>query len=82
MRKTFGQCVKEARLAKEYTISDVAKITGLARSTISRIENDHVYPLISTAAILMYHLLIPTDLNTYAIDADWRPYDYNIWTCD
>ena len=40
----LGKRVKEIRLAKGWTLEEVGKRTGIARSTLSKIENDQVSP--------------------------------------
>lgn len=40
----LGKRVKEIRLTKGWTLEEVSKRTGIARSTLSKIENDHVSP--------------------------------------
>lgn len=40
----LGDRVKEFRLANQWTLEDVSQRTGLARSTLSKIENDQISP--------------------------------------
>lgn len=40
----LGERLKEIRLSNRWTLEDVSKRTGLARSTLSKIENDHISP--------------------------------------
>ncbi|GEN24554.1 transcriptional regulator [Halomonas cupida] len=40
----LGDRVKEIRLANQWTLEDVSQRTGLARSTLSKIENDQISP--------------------------------------
>ncbi|WP_438464274.1 helix-turn-helix domain-containing protein [Marinomonas sp. PE14-40] len=40
----LGKRVKEIRLSKGWTLEEVSKRTGIARSTLSKIENDQVSP--------------------------------------
>ena len=40
----LGERLKEIRLANEWTLGDVSERTGLARSTLSKIENDQISP--------------------------------------
>ncbi|GAB3482524.1 helix-turn-helix domain-containing protein [Marinomonas epiphytica] len=40
----LGKRVKEIRLAKGWTLEEVSKRTSIARSTLSKIENDQVSP--------------------------------------
>ena len=40
----LGKRVKEIRLTKGWTLEEVSKRTGIARSTLSKIENDQVSP--------------------------------------
>ncbi|TFH86095.1 XRE family transcriptional regulator [Billgrantia azerbaijanica] len=40
----LGERLKELRLANQWTLEDVSQRTGLARSTLSKIENDQISP--------------------------------------
>ncbi|APE32208.1 transcriptional regulator [Halomonas aestuarii] len=40
----LGERLKEIRLANQWTLEDVSQRTGLARSTLSKIENDQISP--------------------------------------
>jgi transcriptional regulator with XRE-family HTH domain len=40
----LGERLKEIRLANQWTLEDVSQMTGLARSTLSKIENDQISP--------------------------------------
>ncbi len=40
----LGERLKEIRLANQWTLGDVSERTGLARSTLSKIENDQISP--------------------------------------
>ncbi|QJQ96622.1 MULTISPECIES: helix-turn-helix domain-containing protein [Halomonadaceae] len=40
----LGERLKEIRLANHWTLEDVSQRTGLARSTLSKIENDQISP--------------------------------------
>jgi len=40
----LGERLKELRLAHQWTLEDVSQRTGLARSTLSKIENDQISP--------------------------------------
>ncbi|MEQ6917446.1 helix-turn-helix domain-containing protein [Halomonas aquatica] len=40
----LGERLKEIRLANQWTLEDVSQRTGLARSTLSKIENDQTSP--------------------------------------
>ena len=40
----LGERLKEIRLANQWTLEDVSQKTGLARSTLSKIENDQISP--------------------------------------
>lgn len=40
----LGERLKEIRLAQQWTLEDVSQRTGLARSTLSKIENDQISP--------------------------------------
>ena len=43
----LGGRLKQIRLANQWTLEDVSQRTGLARSTLSKIENDQVSPTFS-----------------------------------
>ena len=40
----LGERLKEIRLANQWTLEDVSQKTGLARATLSKIENDQISP--------------------------------------
>ncbi|WP_163557180.1 XRE family transcriptional regulator [Halomonas sp. NO4] len=40
----LGERLRELRLANQWTLEDVSRRTGLARSTLSKIENDQISP--------------------------------------
>ncbi len=40
----LGERLREIRLANQWTLEDVSQRTGLARSTLSKIENDQISP--------------------------------------
>lgn len=63
----LGERLKEIRLANRWTLGDVSTRTGLARSTLSKIENDQISPtftavqkLIVGLGIDLPQLLTPT----------------------
>ncbi|MFY0676889.1 MAG: XRE family transcriptional regulator [Neptuniibacter sp.] len=43
----LGKRVKEIRLSKNLTLEEASKLTGLARSTLSKIENEQISPTFS-----------------------------------
>lgn len=43
----LGERLKQIRLANQWTLEEVSQRTGLARSTLSKIENDQVSPTFS-----------------------------------
>ena len=45
---TIGQKIKEIREAKDWTLEQVANLTGLTRQRILAIENGTGYPLVPT----------------------------------
>ncbi len=45
---SFGATLKEYRLDKEWSLQQVADLTGFPTGTISRIENERVNPLETT----------------------------------
>ncbi|MCB8889825.1 helix-turn-helix domain-containing protein [Vreelandella malpeensis] len=49
----LGLRLKEIRLANQWTLEDVSQRTGLARSTLSKIENDQVSPTFSVVQKLI-----------------------------
>ncbi|MBA2777429.1 helix-turn-helix domain-containing protein [Billgrantia kenyensis] len=62
----LGERLKEIRLANQWTLEDVSQRTGLARSTLSKIENNQISPtftavqkLISGLGIDLPQLLTP-----------------------
>ncbi|WP_251978128.1 helix-turn-helix domain-containing protein [Salinicola avicenniae] len=63
----LGDRLKEIRLSNQWTLGDVSARTGLARSTLSKIENDQISPtftavqkLINGLGIDLPQLLTPT----------------------
>lgn len=67
----LGERLKEIRLANQWTLEDVSQRTGLARSTLSKIENDQISPtftavqkLIGGLGIDLPQLLSPPRLQT------------------
>ncbi|MCP1314050.1 MULTISPECIES: helix-turn-helix domain-containing protein [unclassified Halomonas] len=49
----LGLRLKEIRLTNQWTLEDVSQRTGLARSTLSKIENDQVSPTFSVVQKLI-----------------------------
>ncbi|GHC26633.1 helix-turn-helix domain-containing protein [Aidingimonas halophila] len=49
----LGERLKEIRLAQHWTLDDVSQRTGLARSTLSKIENDQISPTFSAVQKLI-----------------------------
>ncbi|SFH72250.1 helix-turn-helix domain-containing protein [Modicisalibacter xianhensis] len=67
----LGERLKQIRLANQWTLEDVSRRTGLARSTLSKIENDQISPtfaavqkLISGLGIDLPQLLSPPKLQS------------------
>lgn len=52
----LGKRVKEIRLTKGWTLEEVSKRTGIARSTLSKIENDQVSPSFAIVQKLIHGL--------------------------
>ncbi|MHB0775456.1 helix-turn-helix domain-containing protein [Halomonas sp. WWR20] len=52
----LGERLKEIRLANQWTLEDVSQRTGLARSTLSKIENDQISPTFSAVQKLIIGL--------------------------
>lgn len=51
MRKEIGNKLKEQRKEMELTQMDLAELSGLDKSTISRIENGSAYPSMKTLMV-------------------------------
>ncbi|RTR05016.1 helix-turn-helix domain-containing protein [Halomonas nitroreducens] len=49
----LGERLREIRLANQWTLGDVSERTGLARSTLSKIENDQISPTFSAVQKLI-----------------------------
>ncbi len=49
----LGQRVKELRLGQNLTLEEASKLTGLARSTLSKIENEQISPTFSVVSKLV-----------------------------
>lgn len=49
----LGERLKEIRLSNRWTLEDVSQRTGLARSTLSKIENDQISPTFSAVQKLI-----------------------------
>lgn len=43
-RKTFGQVLRETRLAREYTLRKFAEMAGVSPTYLSQVEQDNVDP--------------------------------------
>ncbi|MCS2610585.1 helix-turn-helix domain-containing protein [Halomonas dongshanensis] len=54
----LGERLKQIRLANQWTLEEVGQRTGLARSTLSKIENDQVSPTFSVVQKLITGLNI------------------------
>jgi transcriptional regulator with XRE-family HTH domain len=54
----LGDRLREIRLANQWTLADVSKRTGLARSTLSKIENDQISPTFTAVQKLINGLNI------------------------
>ncbi len=70
----LGERLKEIRLANQWTLEEVSQRTGLARSTLSKIENDQISPtftavqkLINGLAIDLPQLLSPPKPQTQTL---------------
>ncbi|SHE93834.1 transcriptional regulator, XRE family with cupin sensor [Modicisalibacter ilicicola DSM 19980] len=70
----LGERLKEIRLANRWTLEDVSQRTGLARSTLSKIENDQISPtftavqkLIGGLEIDLPQLLSPPKPQTHTL---------------
>lgn len=53
IRKQLAARLKAYRLEREWTLEHLSAITGMAASTLSRIENGHVTPSDLTAHRIM-----------------------------
>ncbi len=49
----LGKRVKEIRLSQNLTLEEASKLTGLARSTLSKIENEQISPTFSAVSKLV-----------------------------
>jgi len=49
----LGEKVKQIRLAQSLTLEEASKLTGLARSTLSKIENEQVSPTFAVVSKLV-----------------------------
>ncbi len=54
----LGERVRELRLNKQLTLEEVSQLTGLARSTLSKIENEQISPTFSVVNKLAKGLAI------------------------
>ncbi len=52
----LGQRVREIRLSQNLTLEEASKLTGLARSTLSKIENEQISPTFSAVTKLVHGL--------------------------
>ena len=52
----LGQRVREIRLSQNLTLEEASKLTGLARSTLSKIENEQISPTFSAVSKLVQGL--------------------------
>lgn len=49
----LGKRVREIRLSQQLTLEEASKLTGLARSTLSKIENEQISPTFSAVSKLV-----------------------------
>ena len=49
----LGERVKQLRLAQNLTLEEASKLAGLARSTLSKIENEQVSPTFAVVSKLV-----------------------------
>ena len=49
----LGQRVREIRLSQNLTLEEASRLTGLARSTLSKIENEQISPTFSAVTKLV-----------------------------
>ena len=68
-----GERLRALREAKGLTQGDIEKRTGLARTHISRLENDHTIPNIETLEKLAHALEIPLYVIFYEGSASPKP---------
>lgn len=54
----LGKRVREIRLSQDLTLEEASKLTGLARSTLSKIENEQISPTFSAVSKLVKGLNI------------------------
>ncbi len=56
---TFGERLRQARLDAGLTQSQIVRLSGIPKPTLSRYENDHVLPSLATLGRLAEALRIP-----------------------
>ena len=66
----LGERLKQIRLANQWTLEDVSQRTGIARSTLSKIENDQVSPTFSVVQKLISGLNIDLPHVDFTRDAN------------
>ena len=61
--------LKEVRKAKNITVRELASLTGMSKTYISDVENNHKIPTLYTICLLAVTLgVAPETLYTYKID--------------
>src|SRR5918993_405368 len=70
---TFGSRVKQRRTELGLTLRRLSELTGLAASTLSRVENDRYSPTYDNAVRLTAALVMPLEVDHAAVDADVPP---------
>jgi transcriptional regulator with XRE-family HTH domain len=67
---TFGSRVRRRRTELGLTLRRLSELTGLATSTLSRVENDRYSPTYDNAVRLTSALVMPLEVDHAAVDAD------------
>jgi transcriptional regulator with XRE-family HTH domain len=70
---TFGSRVKRRRTELGLTLRRLSELTGLATSTLSRVENERYSPTYDNAVRLTSALVMPLEVYHAAVDADVPP---------
>ena len=72
----IGEHIKEIRISKGVTQTELSEKTGLTLRTIQRIENNEVKPSLYSLKVIGEAL--KTDLSEYVKKSDTKPYELNL----
>jgi len=72
----IGEHIKEIRISKGVTQTELSEKTGLTLRTIQRIENNEVKPSLYSLKVIGEAL--KTDLSEYVKKSDTKPYEFNL----